>query len=195
MRRCAAARCFLAPGYRAAARSPVALAFQPQKRFIEDKGNVHMSTNTTDPTDDPHDLDRFVKAQEGDYQRALSEISSGRKRSHWMWFIFPQYEGLGLSSISRRYAIKSVQEAEAYLKHPVLGPRLVECATAALAVEGRSASEIFGSPDDMKLRSSATLFAFVSPPGSVFSQLLEKFFHGEPDKSTLDLIEQTRQAT
>lgn len=154
-----------------------------------------MSMNTTPPTDDPYDLDRFVKAQAGDYDRALSEIGSGRKRSHWMWCIFPQYAGLGFSSISQRYAIKSVQEAEAYLKHPILGPRLVECATAALGVDGLSASEIFGSPDDMKLRSSATLFAHVSPLGSVFSQLLEKFFHGEPDKRTLDLIGQTGQGT
>ena len=154
-----------------------------------------MSTNATGPTDAPYDLDRFVQAQEGDYERALSEIGSGRKRSHWMWYIFPQYEGLGFSSTSRLYAIKSVKEAEAYLKHPVLGPRLAECAAAALGVEGRSASEIFGSPDDMKLRSSATLFAYVSPPGSVFGQLLEKFFHGQPDKKTLDLIGQARQGT
>lgn len=154
-----------------------------------------MSTSASGPTDDPYDLDRFVQAQEGDYERALSEIASGRKRSHWMWYIFPQYEGLGFSSTSRRYAIKSVKEAEAYLKHPVLGPRLAECAAAALRVEGRSASEIFGFPDDMKLRSSATLFASVSPPGSVYSQLLEKFFHGQPDKKTFDLIGQTRQGT
>jgi uncharacterized protein (DUF1810 family) len=147
-----------------------------------------MSTNAADTMDEPFDLDRFVQAQEGDYERALSEIGSGRKRSHWMWYIFPQYEGLGFSSTSQLYAIKSVKEAEAYLKHPVLGPRLAECAAAALRVEGRSASEIFGSPDDMKLRSSATLFAYVSPPGSVFSQFLEKFFHGQPDKKTLDLI-------
>jgi uncharacterized protein (DUF1810 family) len=151
-----------------------------------------MSTNAADTMDEPFDLDRFVQAQEGDYERALSEIGSGRKRSHWMWYIFPQYEGLGFSSTSQLYAIKSVKEAEAYLKHPVLGPRLAECAAAALRVEGRSASEIFGSPDDMKLRSSATLFTYVSPPGSVFSQLLEKFFHGQPDKKTLDLIGQAR---
>jgi uncharacterized protein (DUF1810 family) len=154
-----------------------------------------MSTNAANPTDDRFELDRFVQAQEGDYERALSEIGGGRKRSHWVWYIFPQYEGLGFSSISQLYAIKSVKEAEAYLKHPVLGPRLTECATAALRVEGRSASEIFGSPDDMKLRSSATLFAGVSPPGSVFSQLLEKFFHGQADQKTLDLIGPARQGT
>ncbi|HVX15264.1 MAG TPA: DUF1810 domain-containing protein [Pirellulales bacterium] len=149
-----------------------------------------MNTNAKSPTDDPCDLDRFVQAQESDYERALSEIGSGRKRSHWMWYIFPQYEGLGFSSTAQRYAIKSVEEAAAYLKHPVLGPRLVECAAAALRVEGRSASDIFGSPDDMKLRSSATLFAHVSPPGSVFEQLLSRFFQGQPDKKTLDLIGQ-----
>ena len=137
---------------------------------------------------DPHDLGRFVRAQEGVYPQALAEIRAGEKRSHWMWFTFPQYDGLGFSSTSKRYAIKSLAEAEAYLRHPVLGPRLVECAEAALGVEGRSAAEIFDSPDDMKLRSSATLFAQVSPPESVFHRLLEKYFDGEPDQKTLRLI-------
>ena len=126
-------------------------------------------------TPDPYDLNRFLQAQKNDYQRALSEIRNGRKRSHWMWYIFPQYDGLGFSSTSKRYAIKSVAEAEAYLRHSVLGPRLVECAEAVLGVEGRSASEVFGSPDDLKLRSCATLFAAVSPAGSVFERVLEKF--------------------
>ena len=134
---------------------------------------------------DPYDLKRFLEAQKNDYQRALSEIRNGHKRSHWMWYIFPQYDGLGFSSTSKRYAIKSVAEAEAYLHHPVLGPRLVQCAEAAVGVEGRSASEVFGSPDDMKLRSCATLFAAVSPAGSVFERLLEKFFQGVRDKKTL----------
>ena len=137
---------------------------------------------------DPHDLGRFVQAQEGDYERALSEIRARRKRSHWMWYIFPQYDGLGFSPTSRRYSIKSVAEAQAYLAHPVLGPRLVEIAEAALRVEGRSALEVFGSPDDMKLRSCATLFAHVSPPGSVFEQLLGKYFNGERDERTLRLL-------
>jgi uncharacterized protein (DUF1810 family) len=137
---------------------------------------------------DPHDLDRFVQAQEGDYDRALSEVRAGRKRSHWMWYIFPQYDGLGFSPTSRRYSIKSVAEAEAYLAHPVLGPRLTECAEAALRVEGRSALEVFGSPDDMKLRSCATLFAHVSPAGSVFERLLSKYFDGQRDDRTLRLI-------
>src|SRR4051812_44438504 len=100
--------------------------------------------NGTKGSDDKHDLARFVQAQERDYERALSEIRSGRKRSHWMWFVFPQIDGLGFSQISRHFAIKSLAEAEAYLRHPVLGPRLIECAEAVLGVEGRSANEIFG---------------------------------------------------
>jgi uncharacterized protein (DUF1810 family) len=139
-------------------------------------------------TSDPYDLKRFLEAQKNDYQRALCEIRSGRKRSHWMWYIFPQYDGLAFSSTSKRYAIKSVAEAEAYLQHPVLGPRLVQCAEAAVGVEGRSASEVFGSPDDMKLRSCATLFAAVSPAGSVFERVLEKFFRGAQDEKTLRLM-------
>jgi uncharacterized protein (DUF1810 family) len=136
------------------------------------------------PRPDPEGLTRFVLAQEADYETALSEIRSGRKRSHWMWYIFPQYEGLGQSAMSRRYAIRSRAEAEAYLLHPVLGPRLIECAEAVVGVEGRSAAEIFGSPDDMKLRSCATLFACVSPPGSVFHRLLDKYFRGERDAAS-----------
>ncbi|MGO9463695.1 MAG: DUF1810 domain-containing protein [Isosphaeraceae bacterium] len=139
-------------------------------------------------SDDPHDLGRFVKAQADDYDRALAEIRSGRKRSHWMWYIFPQFDGLGFSSTSRRYAIKSVAEAEAYLRHPVLGPRLIECVEAVLGVEGRSAFEIFGSPDDMKLRSCATLFACLSPAGSVFDRLLDQYFPSGRDGKTLRLM-------
>jgi len=135
--------------------------------------------------DDLFNLSRFVLAQEPDYARVLAEIRSGRKRSHWMWYIFPQFEGLGSSSTSRHYAIKSRAEAEAYLQHPILGPRLLECCAAALGVEGRSALEIFGFPDDLKLRSCATLFASVAPPGSVFDQLLDQFFRGERDDRTL----------
>jgi uncharacterized protein (DUF1810 family) len=146
--------------------------------------------NNSQPSDapDPHDLIRFVRAQEHDYERVLSEIRSGRKQTHWMWYVFPQLDGLGVSSRSRRYSIKSIAEAEAYLLHPVLGPRLVECAEAVVRVEGRSAREIFGSPDDLKLRSCATLFARVSPPGSVFERLLEKYFPGGPDDKTLRLL-------
>src|SRR4051812_12225496 len=99
--------------------------------------------------DDPFELSRFLEAQAGDYEPALSEIKAGRKRSHWMWYIFPQFHGLGFSSMSRRYAIKSIAEARAYLSHPLLGPRLLECAEAVVQVEGRSIAEIFGSPDDL----------------------------------------------
>jgi uncharacterized protein (DUF1810 family) len=138
--------------------------------------------------DAPYNLNRFVEAQQGDYARALAEVRAGRKVSHWMWYVFPQIEGLGHSPTARHYSIKSRAEAEAYLAHPVLGPRLVECAEAALAVEGRSAHEIFGSPDDLKLRSCATLFAAVSPPGSVFERLLARYYHGERDAATLRLL-------
>ncbi len=137
---------------------------------------------------DPYDLNRFLRAQESVYHQVLSEVRAGRKQTHWMWFIFPQYDGLGSSDQSKSYAIKSMVEAEAYLAHPVLGSRLVECCEAAIAIEDRSAKEVFGSPDDMKLRSSATLFAAVSPPGSVFEQVLDKFYQGERDEKTLRLI-------
>jgi len=137
---------------------------------------------------DLHNLRRFVQAQEESYEQALSEISNGCKRSHWMWYIFPQFDGLGASWTSKCYSVKSVAEAEAYLAHPVLGPRLVECAEAVLRVQGLSAVDIFGSPDEMKLRSCATLFAFVSPEGSVFHRLIDKYFRGEQDDRTLRLI-------
>jgi len=137
---------------------------------------------------DRYELTRFVQAQERTYEGAASEIRSGLKRSHWMWYIFPQFEGLGSSSTSRQYAIKSLAEAEAYLRHPVLGPRLLEIARTTIDVEGRSAVELFGSPDDMKLRSCATLFACISPAGSVFEQLLDKYFGGERDGKTLRLL-------
>lgn len=137
---------------------------------------------------DPYNLDRFVQAQAQDYQRALAEIKSGRKRTHWMWYVFPQIDGLGISATAKHYAIKSVDEGRAYLAHPVLGPRLLECAEAVVAMDGRSATEIFGSPDDLKLRSCATLFAHVSPARSVFHRLLDKFYAGEPDANTLRLI-------
>jgi uncharacterized protein (DUF1810 family) len=143
---------------------------------------------------DPFDLNRFVRAQEHDYARALAEVRGGRKRSHWIWYIFPQLDGLGYSATSRRYAIKSLAEAKAYLAHPVLGPRLLEIAEAALAVVGRTAQEIFGAPDDLKLRSCATLFAQVSPPGSVFHRLLDRYFDGKPDEATLRLLEEADES-
>lgn len=139
-------------------------------------------------SDDPHNLERFVQAQEHVYEQALAEIRSGRKRSHWMWFIFPQFDGLGASEMSRRYAIRSLAEADAYVRHPLLGPRLLTCAEVALAVGARSALDLFGSPDDMKLRSSATLFERVSPAGSVFERLLDTYFDGERDSRTLRLV-------
>jgi len=137
---------------------------------------------------DPFNLDRFVHAQEGDYARALAEIRRGRKASHWMWYVFPQLAGLGRSSMSQLYAIGSAEEAAAYLKHPLLGPRLHEIAGAVMAVDGRSAHDIFGAPDDLKLQSSATLFAAVSPDGSVFHQLIARYFGGTPDETTLQLL-------
>jgi Uncharacterized conserved protein len=138
---------------------------------------------------DPHDLRRFLDAQSDDYARALAEIRAGRKQSHWMWYVFPQYEGLGRSPTAQRYAIRSLAEAEAYLRHPILGPRLIESAEALLGIEGRSAREILGSPDDMKLRSSATLFSQVAPPGSPFHRILDRFFGGQPDRRTKELID------
>jgi uncharacterized protein (DUF1810 family) len=146
--------------------------------------------NPGDPRskDDPYSLSRFLQAQENVYEQALSEIRSGQKRTHWMWYIFPQLDGLAFSATSKHYSIKSVEEARAYLAHPVLGPRLRECAEAVVRVEGRSAAAIFGSPDDLKLRSCATLFACVSPPGSVFDRLLEKYYGGGRDDKTLRLL-------
>lgn len=139
-------------------------------------------------TSDDHDLSRFVEAQRSTYERALAELRGGRKRSHWMWYVFPQLAGLGHSATSHRYAIANADEAKAYLEHPLLGPRLVECAGAVLEVTGRSAYEIFGSPDDLKLHSCATLFARVSPPGSVFAGLLAKYFGGLEDERTVRLL-------
>lgn len=138
--------------------------------------------------DDPYDLHRFLLAQRDTFPQALAEIRAGCKESHWMWFVFPQFDGLGFSPMSRQYAIKSVAEARAYLRHPVLGPRLAQCCEAAVAVEGRSAAELLGSPDDMKLRSCVTLFAAVSPPGSVFHAVLDRFFHGVRDEQTIRLM-------
>jgi uncharacterized protein (DUF1810 family) len=137
---------------------------------------------------DPLQLRRFLQGQQFTYTQALSELKAGQKRSHWMWFIFPQLDGLAFSPTSKLYSIKSLEEAEAYLAHPVLGPRLLECAEAVLQVEGRTAHDIFGSPDDVKLKSSATLFAAATPPGSVFESLLDKYYGGERDRKTLRLL-------
>lgn len=138
--------------------------------------------------EDKYNLKRFLTAQEDVYSNALSELRLGRKRSHWMWFIFPQIEGLGHSSTAKYYSIKSLGEAEEYLEHSILGNRLIECTQALLQIEGRSASEIFGYPDDMKLKSSMTLFGQVFKEISVFSLVLEKYFEGKRDKMTLELM-------
>ena len=143
--------------------------------------------NTSD-RGDPFDLNRFISAQEGIYDRALAELRDGLKRSHWMWYIFPQVEGLGHSPTTRRYSIKSLEEARHYLAHPVLGQRLKESAEAVLAIQGRSAADIFGHPDDWKLQSSMTLFELVSGPESVFGRILDKYYQGKRDTRTLQIV-------
>ena len=143
---------------------------------------------TTRDQGDPFDLARFTSAQEAVYGRALAEIRGGDKRSHWMWFIFPQIDGLGFSPTAKHYAIKSAEEARQYLAHPLLGPRLLECAEAVLAVEGRSASQIFGSPDDLKLKSCMTLFESVAGQGSIFGQVLDKYYEEKRDTSTQEIL-------
>ena len=136
---------------------------------------------------DPFDLNRFVQAQEAVYSGVVRELAQGRKQSHWMWFIFPQVTGLGFSAMSQRYAIASRAEASAYLAHPVLGPRLVECTGLVLAVNGRTIHAILGAPDDVKFRSSMTLFAAVSD-NPVFDAALARYFAGERDGATLDIL-------
>lgn len=134
------------------------------------------------------DLKRFIDAQETSYQIALAEIKNGRKRSHWMWYIFPQIQGLGFSETSKFYAIKEVSEAEEFLKHPILGSRLVDISKALLALKANNANQIFGSPDDMKLKSSMTLFASLPNANPIFESVLKKFFNGSKDSKTLQVI-------
>jgi uncharacterized protein (DUF1810 family) len=136
--------------------------------------------------DDPFDLERFVAAQDerGVYAAALAELRRGRKTSHWMWFVFPQIHGLGLSAISRKYAIASVAEAAAYLRHPVLGPRLIECTEVVAQTRGRTAEEIFGGIDAQKLHSSMTLFLHAAPDEPVFRAVLDRYFEGTTDPAT-----------
>jgi uncharacterized protein (DUF1810 family) len=134
---------------------------------------------------DPFDLQRFVDAQQRVYPTVLDELRAGRKRSHWIWFIFPQVAGLGSSPTAARYAIASLDEARAYLSHELLGPRLHECTQLVNAVQGRSIGEIFGSPDDLKVRSSMTLFAHAADDKQDFVQLLEQYYDGEQDPLTL----------
>ena len=133
-------------------------------------------------------LDRFTEAQKGSYVTALDELRAGWKQSHWMWFIFPQLDGLGARSTARYYAIQSFDEAAAYLAHPVLGPRLIECCEALLLHPDRTARDILGSPDDLKLRSCATLFTQVPPSHPVFGQILSTFYSSPPDTRTLELL-------
>jgi uncharacterized protein (DUF1810 family) len=140
------------------------------------------------PGNDPYNLERFVSAQETVYENVLAELRKGRKQTHWMWFIFPQIEGLGHSPISKYYSVRNRHEAQQYLDHPILGTRLLECTKIILAVSGRSAVEIFGSPDDLKLKSSMTLFASLTDSDSVFRQALEKYFEGERDHKTLEIL-------
>jgi uncharacterized protein (DUF1810 family) len=131
---------------------------------------------------DPHDLQRFVDAQAPVFEQVCAELREGRKRSHWMWFVFPQIKGLGQSEAARRFAISSPEEAEAYLQHPILGPRLRQCTRLVNLVEGRSIEQIFGHPDDVKFRSSMTLFAHVASENRVFQEALQKYFGGKPDE-------------
>jgi uncharacterized protein (DUF1810 family) len=139
-------------------------------------------------TNDPYDLQRFVEAQNTCFDEVCSELRAGRKQSHWMWFIFPQLRGLGSSAMAVRCAISSKQEAQAYLENAILGPRLRLCTELVLRVEGRSVTQIFGSPDDLKFRSSMTLFAKATPENKVFQDALEKYFEGQPDHLTIDRL-------
>ena len=140
------------------------------------------------PPPDPFRLERFVDAQRPIYDAVVSELRAGRKRSHWMWFIFPQIAGLGHSAMAQRFAIASLDEAIAYLAHPVLGPRLRECAALVAGIERGSITEIFGHPDDRKFRSSMTLFARAAPQEPIFAQCVRRYFGGEPDPETLSRL-------
>lgn len=139
-------------------------------------------------TDDPFDLQRFVTAQDPVYDTVLAELRAGRKRSHWIWFVFPQLRGLGRSATAERFGIASLAEARAYLEHPVLGPRLRECTRLVQRLEGRSAEHVFGFPDVLKVRSSMTLFARAADDDDDFAAVLEKFYDGEQDPATVELL-------
>jgi uncharacterized protein (DUF1810 family) len=138
---------------------------------------------------DPYDLQRFVAAQDPVFDQVRAELRAGCKRSHWMWFVFPQIEGLGLSPMAQKYAISSRAEAAAYLDHPILGPRLRECTRLVTAVEGRSAGDIFGYPDDLKFRSSMTLFAHAASDNKLFTDALQKYFTAGFDPLTLERLQ------
>jgi uncharacterized protein (DUF1810 family) len=147
-----------------------------------------MSSEQRSDKIDRYNLQRFVEAQDPIFGQVTSELRAGRKMSHWMWFIFPQIRGLGRSPTAIEYAISGLDEARAYLSHPVLGPRLRECTELALMVENRAAAQIFGSPDEMKFRSCMTLFAQVAPKDNMFEKALQKYFRGVPDQLTLDRL-------
>ena len=143
--------------------------------------------------DDPYDLRRFTKAQKNTYNNALTELRNGKKQTHWMRHVFPRIDGLEHSKISKRYAIKSIEEARQYLNHPILGKRLLECVKVILAIEGRPISKIFCHPDDMKLKSSMTLFACMANHGFLFARILDKYFNCERDVTTLQLFENIKE--
>ncbi len=142
---------------------------------------------------EPFDPDRFIAAQEHSFPDALRELRNGRKETHWMWYIFPQLDGLGSSSTARHYALQNLAAARAYLQHSVLGPRLLDCCRALLAVRDRSAAQIFGYPDDLKLRSSMTLFSLVPEPPPEFGQVLERYFEAKLDSRTMELLKKGRE--
>jgi uncharacterized protein (DUF1810 family) len=139
-------------------------------------------------SDEPYDLQRFVHAQDRMYDTVIDELRGGRKRSHWIWFVFPQLRGLGRSPTALQYGITSLDEARAYLAHEVLGPRLRECARLVAAIDGRSVGDIFGFPDDLKVRSSMTLFARATDDNADFVAVLDKFYNGEEDPVTVELL-------
>lgn len=143
---------------------------------------------------DPFDLERFVQAQDPVYRDVQDELARGRKQTHWMWFIFPQVAGLGFSAMSQRYALRSRAEAEAYLAHPILGERLIDCTRLVLAVEGRTINAILGAPDDAKFRSSMTLFGAVSDE-PVFDRAIARYFAGVPDAATLQILAKLDRAS
>jgi uncharacterized protein (DUF1810 family) len=138
--------------------------------------------------EDPYRLSRFVHAQNRNYEEVISELRTGRKVSHWMWYIFPQVKGLGRSSMAKEYAIDSLSEAQAYLRHPLLGSRLIECSQLLLAIDGKRASDVFGSVDAIKLRSSMTLFTRADPQQTVFRQVLDRYFQGSEDPETIQRL-------
>jgi len=153
---------------------------------------IRMINKTEKSEQDFKNLNRFVDAQNSVYSEAIKELESGCKKSHWMWFIFPQIKGLGSSVMARKFAIESVTDARAYLEHPILGSRLIECSSLVLAVKAKTAKEIFGYPDYLKFHSSMTLFSIVSKESPAFKDALDIFFNGQTDQLTLDIIEMSK---